>query len=384
MADRRSYGSGSIQPRGKGRWRVQLDLGSDPATGKRRRRRFSVEGSKRDAQAALNDALAQRDHGAIVAPHKLTLAEWLRSWLERHRARADLADRTYIRYHGIIEHWLVPALGNARLVDLRPAHVADMYTEQLKSVKANTVRQHHVVLKKALDDAVRAGFLHSNPAAVVERPKVRPPVERRALDEEEIGQLLVAAGGTRLEVPIRLALASGVRQGELLALQWSDLDLEVGTLTVRRSASYVPGKGIVLGRTKTRNARRSLELSAATLSLLRQHRTDQRRRRLRAGPAWTDHDLVFPSNVGTPWTPRNLYRDYKKVVIASGIVTPANVDFHALRHTAATQWIRAGADIHVVSRRLGHASAAFTISVYGHLLRGMQKTAAEALDHLIG
>jgi integrase len=213
---------------------------------------------------------------------------------------------------------------------------------------------------------------------------VRASVERRALDSEEIATLLEAARGTRVEVPIRIALATGLRQGELLALRWDDVDLDGGTVLVERSAAYIPGEGVKFGRTKTRNARRTIELSAATVAMLRRHRIDQRQRRLSLGPTWQENGLVFPSTVGTPWTPRNLYRDYKKVVVASGIADPDTVDFHALRHTAATQWIRAGADIHVVSRRLGHASAAFTISVYGHLLRGMQRTAAEALDHLIG
>lgn len=117
--------------------------------------------------------------------------------------------------------------------------------------------------------------------------------------------------------------------------------------------------------------------------MLREHRNRQLEHRLQVGPGWNGDDLVFPSVVGSAWAPSNFYRDYKKVVIASRVADPGSLDFHCLRHTAATQWIRAGADIHVVSRRLGHADPAFTLRVYGHLVEGMQRTAAEALDGIL-
>ena len=271
-----------------------------------------------------------------------------------------------------------------RLRDLRAVHVADMYARQLESLSANTVRQHHVVMKKAFEEAVRSNLIATNPVNAVQRPTIRASAERRALDESEIAALIDAARGTRVETPIRFAVATGLRQGELIGLRWQDVDLDAAVVTVTRSAGYVLGEGMKVSRTKTRNARRTIELSAALVGLLRRHRNDQRAQRLHVGPAWQEHGLVFPSSVGTLWTPHNLYRAYKKVVNASCIADPDTVNFHTLRHTAATQWLRAGADIHVVSRRLGHSSAAFTISVYGHLLRGMQRTAAEALDHLIG
>ena len=169
-------------------------------------------------------------------------------------------------------------------------------------------------------------------------------------------------------MPIRLTLATGLRQGELLALRWEDIDVGGAVLTVNRTLQVLPGTVVRMRPPKTRNAHRTIELSARTVALLRQHRQGQNHHRLR---------------VGSPWLPRNFYRGYRAHVAAAGISKPATVVWHTLRRTAATHWSKAGVEIHVVSRRLGHASAAFTMDTYGHMLAGMQRRAAEAFDRLI-
>ena len=135
--------------------------------------------------------------------------------------------------------------------------------------------------------------------------------------------------------------------------------------------------------TKTARSHRTIELSAATVAQLNAHRQSQRERRVLLGPTWQDNGLVFPSTIGTPWIRRTFYRDYKSLVGASALDVPETVTWHALRHSAASQWIKAGVDIYTVSRRLGHSSASFTMDVYAHLLKGQQRQAAEALDHLL-
>lgn len=177
------------------------------------------------------------------------------------------------------------------------------------------------------------------------------------LDEAELRALLAQARLTPHEVPVRLTLATGLRQGELLALRWSDTDLDGRILTVSRNIQVLPKTGAQFRPPKTRNSRRTLELSTATVAMLRQHRASQREHRLKIGPSWHDGDLVFPSLVGTPWLPRNFYRGYRRVIERSEITRPDEIVWHTLRHTAATHWIKAGVDIHIVSRRLGHASA---------------------------
>lgn len=236
----------------------------------------------------------------------------------------------------------------------------------------------------ALDQAVRQGLIVRNPVDAVTVPSGRGQGERRALEDDEIALLLAAADGGRQFAPIAFLLQTGMREGELLRLKWADVDLDAQTVTVQRGLVHVRGKGLVLAETKTGKSRRTIGLSPATVALLRKHRARQAEERLKAGAAWSEQGFVFPTNRGTAQWPRTFLRDVKKVVGRSEIADPDMVTVHCLRHTAAMQWIKAGADIHTVSRRLGHASASFTMDVYGHLLKGMQRTVAEALDHLIG
>ena len=206
--------------------------------------------------------------------------------------------------------------------------------------------------------------------------------ERRALSEAEIGKLLTTADGTPYATAIRLALATGMRQSELLGLRWGDVDLARGRLTVQQTVQHVAGKFEALPP-KTRNSRRVIELSASTVALLRAHKVAQNKERLRLGDVWADGDLVLPGTTGEPQYRRIFYRDYMVVVKAAKLDEASEVNWHTLRHTAASLWIAAGVDIFTVSRRLGHSKTSFTMDVYAHLLEGQQAAAASSLDHLL-
>lgn len=387
---RSDYGNGTIRERSPGRWLVAIELGRDPQAGRRQRRYFTVFGSRRDANQARREALTQRDRGTLIPADKITLAEWLESWLERHYAERHVSAKSHDRYRSIIQRHLIPALGRLKLQDLRPDHIADMKARWLSGKRSTSLRplsgasvhKHLVVLRRALTDAVRSRVIPQNPADVVPAPSVRPTVERRALTEDEIRLLVAAAREGRWDFPIRFTLATGVRQGELLGLKWEDVDLDGATVAIRRTLSYVGGE-VIFAPPKTERSRRIIELSAATVRSLRQHRSEQGTRRLMLGPAWGENNLVFPSSVGTPWLARAFYRGYRDVLDRSGIPDLDTINWHTLRHTAATQWLHHGVDVFSVSRRLGHASASFTMDVYAHLLRGQQRQAAEALDYLL-
>lgn len=383
------YGSGSMLEVAPGKWKVTVELPRD-ASGARRRLRFTVDGTRRDAQRALREAFGKRDGGLLVNADKVTVGEWLTAWLARHAAEGHIGAHAQDRYEGIVRKHLVPLLGRVRLQQLRPDHIADAKAKWLtgkgstaaRPLAGATVHKHLVVLREALADALKAGVIARNPLDAVTAPAVRRTRDRRALSEEEISQLLSAAAGTRYDAVLRLALATGMRESELLGARWRDLDTDAGTLAVARALVYVKSS-TGFKEPKSANGRRTIELSASTLRVLRAHRTQQAETRLKLGASWQEHGLIFPSAIGTPWIPRAFYRGYRAVVERSGIVDPDTVDFHCLRHTAASQWIRHGVDIFTASRRLGHASAAFTMDVYSHLLKGQQRVAAEALDHLL-
>lgn len=356
---------------------IRIELPRDPASGKRRRVSRTVRGTKRDAKRAARKMLMERDHGIDISPNKITLADWLTRWLKRRHGEGHIGYQIFERYEGIIQRHFIPSMGHVHLTELRADQIANLKDAWLTGdgstaaapLSPATVYKHLNVLRKSLADAVSSGIINHNPTDFVTAPSPKGLSEQRALDSDEIVQLLSACRETRYDAPVRLTLATGLRRGELLSLKWTDLDLDGKSLSCRGS--------------KSANSRRTIELSASTVMLIRRHKQEQLERRLRLGPVWQEHGLVFPSTVGTPWLRRTFYRDYKKSVSKSDLSDPDTVKWHTLRHTAASQWIRRGVDIFTVSRRLGHASASFTMDVYAHLLKGQQRQAAEALDGLL-
>ena len=224
-------------------------------------------------------------------------------------------------------------------------------------------------------------MIATNPAAGVRAP--RPDRrEFKVLEAEEVGRLLSAAeGDSQLRVLLHVAVMTGLRQGEVRALQWADIDLEQGVIQVTRSARDYPARGVVFSGTKTHRSRRPISLAAAPVKLLRRQRVAQTERRLRAGPDREELDLVFSRPDGTPLRARKLHRDFKNVVASADL---APLRLHDLRHTAATLMLKNGTNVKVVSERLGHATVAFTLDRYAHVLPDMQREAAEALADSLG
>lgn len=371
--------SGSIRKRGRRSWQVQVELGRDPVTGDRWRRFFSVKGTKKDAERALTEATHQRDTGIDLRPGQMTVSEYLDRWL-RDYAKNNVAASTYEGYAAVVRLHLKPGLGAVKLAELRPAHIQAAYGLSLeRDLSASSVRQHHRVLSQALKHAVRWQLIARNPCDGVTSPR---PTRRemRVIDEAGVRRLLEAAEGTGHEALINLAISTGARQGELLALRWSDVDFEGGSMQIVRTARYFVGKGVEFSEPKTHRSRRPVALSEATLRVLRTHRTRQNERRLLVGPAWTDFDLVFPSKIGTPMYARNLVRFFRATVDEAGI---GPLRFHDLRHTAATLMLKKKVNPKVVSERLGHATVGFTLDAYSHVLPDMQEEAAASLDSVL-
>lgn len=369
MAGRRDRGTGSLVEHAPGKWFLRIDHGTNALTGRRDRRSVVFEGSRREAQRKLNELLSQRDAGLAPAPESRLVADWFRGWLALHFAEGHIQERTHERYHGIIEQHIVPGIGHLKLKDVRPDHIAELKQRWLTTHRPGTVHKHMVILRKGFSAAVAVNLIPRDPASVVPAPSVvRGKAEQRALSEAEIATLVEHAAGTPFNLPIRFTLMTGLREGELLDLRWSDVDFKGSVLNMRG--------------TKTANSWRRIELSRGAVVLLRLQRMRLHRRQKALGPAWQEHDLVFPTSIGTPWQARPFYRSYRVMVDRSRLRDPGSVKWHTLRHTAASQWLLHGADIFSVSRRLGHASAAFTMDTYAHLLKGQQKIAAETFDHL--
>ena len=380
--------AGYIRRRGKGSWEVTVDLGRDPTTRRRRRRFLAVRGTKRDAERALAEAVHQRDTGVDVTPGKLTVADYLHRWL-RDYAAYNVAPSTLDRYTGIIKHHLIPVLGSLRLRDLRPAHIQGAYGRSLAAggradgavgaLAPRTVLHHHRLLHEALSHAVRWQLIARNPADAATAPRPGRP-EMRVLDAEEAGRLLEAAAETPFYGLIYLALATGARLGELLALRWRDVELRRGVMQITRTARRFSGRGVIYSEPKTHRSRRPIALSSETTQILSEHRQSQVERRLLLGSAYAGEDLVFASPTGHPLDDSNLRRAFARTVAAAGL---PRLRFHDLRHTAATLMLSAGVHPKVVSERLGHATVGITLDTYSHVLPDLQRDAAEALDSVL-
>jgi len=357
---------------GDGRWEARIVL----QDGTRR----SLYGKTRQEVArVLAAAIRDRDAGLTAHTDRQTVDQYLSSWHDR--IKHTLKPSSAMRYAQDIRVHLVPALGSLPLTKLTVQQVQALYSRKLDAGLAlGTVRNMHIVLQSALDDAVRLGLVPRNVAALATPPAVRRR-ELATLSEEESRRLLDVAAGDRLEALCVLALATGMRRGELMTLKWSDVDLDGTTLQVRRTIQRTP-QGWVAGDPKSRQSRRRIALPATVVEALRTHRIRQLGERLSLGDAWNDQDLVFTTAIGGR-LPRSVFEHswFHPLLRRAGL---PRMRFHDLRHIAATLLLARGINPKVVSEMLGHSSIAITLGLYGHVTPHMQQLAAETMDRVLG
>jgi integrase len=316
-------------------------------------------------------ALQERGRSSVEA--------YLGQWLTHARTR--VRPRTYQGYEGLIRLYAIPAVGQMDLGELHALDLQSLYaslmSERTPPISAGTVLNLHLVLTQAFGQAVRWGFLDRSPAAGAQPPRPRRP-EPAVIDAELASRILEGARGHVLELPIAIALATGMRRGEILGLRWSDLDAGFSVAHVRRSLQTIDPEP-VFEDPKTRRSRRAVALPAFLLPYLSNQRQDQAGRRESLGASWQEHDLVIDSGDGSPVNPVNLSSAWPKFLKRAGL---PHVRFHDLRHAHATLMLLQGVHPKVVSERLGHASIGITLDTYSHVLPGMQAEAAQAFDAL--
>lgn len=416
---KRGAHEGTIYQRAGGRWTGQIMVGYQ-ADGKRDVR--TVSGSTRnETRQKLDELRSRADHGLIgdAAKERETVEGYFARWLEATKATVRLS--TYQHYERIVRLHVVPALGRKKLRVLRPDDLQRLYGAMLGETVRSRPQQkspatatyspkmvHHLhsVLHRAFGQAVRWGYLTRNLTEAVDPPSV-PRREMHPPDGMALGKLLDVANanaatyrdalkagkspaeaaqqhGDRLAALWTLAVYSGLRQAELLGLKWEDINLESGSLTVRRILSRVQGvRGTepVFGETKTAKSRRTIGLPSEAVQGLRAHKAQQAAERLAAGIAWADYGLVFSTHLGTPLHSRNVLRDYKKALARARI--PESFRFHDLRHAHATLMLRAGVSMKIASDRLGHSTIGITMDLYTHAVQGMDMEAAEMVQRAL-
>lgn len=268
-------------------------------------------------------------------------------------------------------------MGGLKLKALTPAHVQSLYRDRLDSgLSPATVHKIHVILHKALDQAVRWSLMLHNPTEVVKPPRPAPE-GIRPLDREQAKALLEAAYGDRFEALYVSAVTTGLRQGELLGLRWEDIDLENGLIRIRRTLTRHKGR-LILGEPKTKRSRRTVRLTEVAVEALKGHLARQMEQMKHLGDLYEDLGLVFATERGTLVNPTNLReRSFAPLLRKAGLPT---VRFYDLRHTCATLLLSRNVNPKIVSEMLGHATIAITLDTYSHVLPNMQDSAARALE----
>jgi integrase len=389
-AAKRGNNEGSIYQlktgRQAGEWRGRVSL---PGGGRR-----SVSGKTRAEVAEkvarlLADVQAGKVTKSELGDGRLTVAQYLRRWLDDAVA-PRVRRRTLVFYAGHVDLYLVPAIGKVRLARLTVHDVQRLLNDLGRPgrlpapLSTTTVAYVRGTLRSALKTAIKWGLVGINAAELADAPRQQAS-EVTPLTVDQTRALLAAAAdlfGGRLEPLLTVALATGLRQGELLALRWSDVDVERpggGVLRVRRTLEVVPGEGARFSEPKSRAGRRTLPLIAGAAGALQRQRVRCLEARLAVGSRWKDHDLVFPSSVGTPLGPRNVYRDYQTLLAAAGL---PRFRFHDLRHSTATFLLAAGVDLKTISVLLGHSQISLTMNTYAHLTPALLGDAAAKLDAL--
>ena len=370
---------GSVRKRGR-KWALIVDV-PRVADEPRRQKWFSGYSTRREAERDLARILSEMYGGTYVEASTLTLAEYLRYWLDAY-ASVNVAGKTLEVYTQIIEKGIIPALGCVPLAKLAPVAIQTFYSKRLnsggregKALSPRTVLHDHRVLHEALRHAVKWEMLSRNPTDAVEPPRPKAAVVH-PLDEKGCNALIREVKGTDYEMPVFLAIWTGMRRGEILALRWSDVDLIRGVAMVTRSLQQTKA-GLSFKEPKSAKGRRQLALSPETVTELKAHWTRQAKLRLLLGPGYDNGDLVCPRADGQPVKPDTFTVCFKGFISKRGF---PSLRFHDLRHTHASLLLKANIHPKIVSERLGHATIGITLDTYSHLMPGMQEQAALSID----
>jgi integrase len=362
---------GNITRRGKNSWRIKFDVEGEPGSG-RQTRFVTVRGTKKEAQIEAAKIIAAASKGEYVDGSKETVAEFVTRWLQDW-AIGNTSNKTYSRYEELLRLHLLPNLGAKRLQRLRATDLQSLYAtlQREKGLAARTVLHLHRVVHRMLRHAAQWGVVHQNVATLVDAPSVQD-AEIDILTPSQVQAVLRTLKGQPIYALATVALGTGMRRGEMLALRWQDVELDNALLRVERSLEQTKTHGLVFKAPKTKHGRRTITLPPSTVTELRNHWRAQQELRLALGLGRANDALVFGEEDGSPRSPNAVTKAWAKAMAAARIAAT----LHSLRHTHASTLIASGLDVLTISRRLGHGSPAITLKVYGHLFKTDDRAAA--------
>ena len=366
--------------RHKGKWIGQLTIGTDPDTGKPKRR--SLYGKTRtEVKEKMREAMAELNKGIdLQKQSQHTFGDWIITWMDEYK-RIELRLSTWENYYRSVRNHIYPALGHIPLKDIKTDDIQRLYNKMTKEGKSPaTVRRNHQIVSSCLSQAVENRILAWNPATAVKLPKLDSK-EVRAMTPEEMDSFLSVLGEDRWGVAFLCLLGNGLREGELLAIRWQDIDLEEGILRVSQALSRTKERGLIFEEPKTEKSKRTIPLPDAITDAICHHKAQQLQVKLLAGSEYVNNDLVFCTDKGTPIYPRNFTRKFYTLKKKAGI--PDDINLHALRHTFATRMLEEGENLKTVQELLGHADISTTANTYSHVSTEVKRKAAAKMNKLL-
>lgn len=382
MAKKKANGEGSLIKKDNGRYELQITIGTDPITGKPKRKSFSGK-TQKEVRAKEREYYAALENGTYVEPNKITVGQWMDKWLKEFKF-GYIGERTYDEYESHIRVHFNPNIGNIKLQNLKTEHIQALYNKMYKNgegLSATTVKRNHVTLRQCLEKAVELNYINKNPAKYCTLPKEKKDTQYKAFTAEEIKKIMkVLNAENTYEVLIMLDFATGLRQGEILALTWEDIDFENSCLTVNKALSQIKvrdaeGNTIkddnlkkrktIVKQPKTESSNRVIPLPQNIIYTLKKHKLRTAEINLKYGIPVNDSNLVFPSEVGTKLNASNLGRHWEESVLKKAGV--AYQKFHCIRHTFTTQLLEKGVNFKTIQYLLGHSSIRTTLDIYSHV-----------------
>ena len=391
--------AGSIEKRGKNSYRLTVSEGFD-LNGKPMIHRKTVHGTKKDAEVELAKFVTEVQNGLIIDGKSLKFSEFTEIW-KRDYGSKELAPSTYKRYCRMLETRLLPYFGHFYINKIKPTDIMKFYdllekdtqlvrkkgnngSKTKKPLSGKTILEHHRLLRAMLHKAVYWQLIVANPAERVQPPKARKP-KRKSYDDEQTKILLenlelLSSEDTKYKVAIILTVFTGVRLGELMGLEWQDVDFKNGIISIKRSSQYLADMGVFTKVPKTESSIREIAIPEFIISLLEEYKLWYEEQKSIYGELWTDSDRLFVQADGKPMHPSTISKWFVKYVGQIGLPV---INFHGLRHTNASLLVAQNIDIAVISARLGHAQISTTLDFYVHPLLSHNRKAGYALENLL-
>ncbi len=364
-------------------WEVTIEMPPDPVTKKRNRTTKTVKGTKKEAEQVMRKLISEAEKGYHVTNNKITVLEWVQTWLEVY-ITPNVSPTTLSRYEGMIKRYINPLLGNMQVQQLGTLAVQSWVNglkvspSSGKEMSAATIKHAYHVLKGAMDKAVLAGIIPRSPCQGIMLPKGGKKAAV-VYTEPQIKELIYWAKGTEMELVIDMELCLGLRRGELLGLQWSDIDWEHDKVRIVHNRVIVNGKS-VMKEPKTANSVRTLDVPVQLMQKLKQHRMRCMERQLAMGSEYTVTDFIIVHPDGKPIYPEYLTQMLTKLQNRAGL---PHCRFHDLRHLCASIMLLQGVNVKVAQERLGHKDISTTLNIYSHVLPSSAKEAAEKIGELV-